>query len=99
MYEEDRYWLGPASWSQSKLKWLPFNRLFNYAAYKHDIGYGIGGNIENKRHIDRTFACDMIQACVSNATWNPFAYFFAFFYNFMVVVFGIIYFNWRGKDL
>jgi len=95
MYDPDRYWLGPSSWSQRKLSLLPFCKRFNHAAYKHDIAYGIGGRRDNKRHADMTFGCDMLKVC----GWNPFAYFFAFIYDVAVVVFGIFYFNWHNEPL
>jgi len=91
----DWRYLGPSNWSQKVLRLLPFSKLFNEAAKKHDIGYGIGGNKSNKNYIDSTFIWDMITVC----NWNPFSWLFACFYYLAVRLFGFMFFNYKKKDL
>lgn len=98
VYDKNRYWLGPASWSQKLLSWLPYGKLFNYPAYEHDVNYSIGGNRFDKKHADSKFARGMLKICVSKTTWNPLSYLFAFIYYFAVAIFGFIFFNWKSKD-
>jgi len=87
---EKKYWLGPSSWPQSLLAWLPFADRFKLPAKRHDIGYGLGGDRVAKNSTDSMFLKDMKYMC----NWNPFTWLFAYFYFLSVHFLGGYYFNW-----
>lgn len=94
MYDKKRYWLGPGSCPQKYLKLLPFSKLFNLAAYNHDVGYGIGGSFRNKYYIDITFKRQMLKVC----KLNPLSYLFAIFYFLLVFTLGYFFFYWKKNN-
>lgn len=42
MYDKTHCYLGPAAWPQWVLRLAPFWRVFNYAAYLHDLFFAKG---------------------------------------------------------
>lgn len=93
VFDKNRYWLGPSSWSQKILKYLPFSKRFNKVAYVHDDDYGFGGGWKEKNHSDRKF----LKGTIKQAGWNPFAFLFALIYFLFVHFFGFLFFNWRDE--
>ncbi len=89
--KNDWRYLGPASWPQWLLRLAPFSRRFNAAAKGHDMGYGIGGCLDRKAHVDEQFMIGMLSVC----GWNLAAYLAALIYYMLVFTVGIFFFNWR----
>lgn len=95
MEEEIRYWLGPHSWPQSLLKYVPYAEKFKDPARGHDRDYGLGGNLNNKLYIDYKFYIGMLK----KSGFNPFDYVFSLFYFLLVLIFGFFFFNWRKNNV
>lgn len=91
VFDKHKYYLGPSRWSQKLLSKLPFNQLFNKAAFKHDISYGKGGDKIKKKEVDKTFLDDMLSECYGYIHRILFAY----IYFLLVHLFGFLYFNWK----
>lgn len=88
-YDEHKYWLGPASWSESVLKLVPFNKKFRYPAYLHDNGYCLPSTDLERLKYDNLFFFEMLKVC----GLNPLAYLFAVVYYLLVRTFGMNFFT------
>ena len=76
------------------IKLLPFWKRFNKAAKKHDLGYGIGGNLKDKTREDTEF----FKTNFTSSKYNPLAHLFNLLYTLAVFLLGTFFFNWRHNN-